>query len=143
MRISPDGTFSVSGTQGSGNWAKIDLEGNASSGEEYTKMMLSNLCDKAIAPGSYVSSGTGNAQIDQVFQALLDDTSPPRAAENMVLAVTSDFGKGNSQVQIQRFIKVDLLSQAGSGSGWRATFRIVDWDTEPEPPVPPTRRLMK
>jgi len=143
MRLSPDGTFSVSGTQGSGNWGKIDLGGNASSGEEYTRMMLSNLCDEAIAPGNYVSSGTGNAQIDQVFKALLEDTSPPRAANNMVLAVTSDFGKGNSPVQIQRFIKVDLLSQAGSGSRWSATFRVVDWDADPEPPVQPSRRLMK
>jgi len=143
LNVSEGETFSVNGTQGSGNWGKIDLGGNASSGEEYTQLMLSNLCDEAIAPGGYVSSGTGNAQIDQVFQALLEDTSPPLAATNMVLAVTSDFDKGNSQVQIRGFIKVDLLAQEGSGSDWQGTFRIVAWNAQPDHAVAPSRRLMK
>jgi hypothetical protein len=143
LNVSKGGTFSVSGSQGSGNWGKIDLGGNASSGQEFTQLMLSNLCDESIATGNYVSSGTGNAQIDQVFQALLQDTSPPFASSNMVLAVTSDFGSGNSQVQIVRFIKADLLSQSGSGKSWQATFRLVEWDAQPEPPSPQLRRLMK
>lgn len=143
LEVSDGGIFSVSGNQGAGNWGKIDLGGNASSGEEYTQLMLNNLCDEAIAPGRYVSTGTGNAQIEQVFQALLEDRSPPFAASNMILAVTSDFGSGNSQVQIQRFIKVDLLSQAGSGGNWRANFRIVEWDAQPDLPVQPSRRLMQ
>jgi len=137
------GEFTVSGSQGAGNWGKIDLGGNASSGEEYTRLMLTNLCDEQIAPGNYVSSGTGNAQIEDVFQALLEDTSPPFAATNMVLAVTSDFGNGNSQVQIQRFIKVDLLSQEGTGGNWRASFRIVEWDAQPDLPTQPSRQLMR
>lgn len=136
-------TFSISGTQTSGNWGKIDIYGNSSSGTEYTTLMLNNVCDEAIAAGKYVSVGTGSAQIDQVFQALLEDTNPPLAGKNMVFAVTSDFGNGNSQVQIQRFIKVDLLSQEGSGPRWRANFRIVEWDAQPEAPVAPSRRLMK
>jgi len=143
LNISPGGTFSVSGTQEAGNWGKIDLDCNASSGEEYTQLMLNNLCDEAIAPGRYISTGTGNAQIEQAFQALLEDTSPPYAGNNMVFAVTSDFGKGNSEVQILRFIKVDLLSQEGSGGKWRANFRLVEWDAVPELPRAPTRRLMK
>lgn len=143
LEISQGGTFTVSGSQGAGNWGKIDLGGNASSGEEYTRLMLTNLCDEQIAPGKYVSSGTGNARIEEVFQALLEDTSPPFAASNMVLAVTSEFGNGNSQVQIQRFIKVDLLSQEGSGGRWRANFRIVEWDAQPDLPSTPLRRLMK
>ena len=143
LNVSEGGTFSVSGSQGMGNWGKIDLNGNASSGEEYTLLMLTNLCDEAIAPGNSVSTGTGNAQIDQVFQTLLDDLTPPFAARNMVFAVTSDFGNGNSEVQIQRFIKVNLLSQEGSGAGWRASFQLVEWDAQPDPPVTPSRRLVK
>ncbi|MEY4667760.1 MAG: hypothetical protein RL518_459 [Pseudomonadota bacterium] len=143
LSVPEGGLFTVSGAVGAGNWGKIDLNGNASSGEEYTRLMLNNLCDEAITPGGYVSSGTGNAQIEQVFQALLQDTAPPLAATNMILAVTSDFENGNSLVQIQRFIKVDLLSQQGTGPRWRATFRIVEWDAQPEPPVSPSRRLMK
>jgi hypothetical protein len=105
--------------------------------------MLTNLCDEEIAPGKYVSTGTGNARIEEVFQALLEDMSPPFAASNMVLAVTSEFGNGNSQVQIQRFIKVDLLSQEGAGSNWQASFRIVEWDAQPDLPTQPSRRLMR
>jgi Flp pilus assembly protein TadG len=143
LNVSEGDTFSVSGSQGMGNWGKIDLGGNASSGKEYTQLMLTKLCNEAIAPGNFVSSGTGNAQINQVFQALLEDTTPPLAASNMVFAVTSDFGSGNSQVQIQRFVKVNLLSQEGSGSKWRANFQVVEWDTQPDPPVSPSRRLMR
>jgi hypothetical protein len=143
MNVEVGGVFSVMGTEGSGNWGKIDLNGNASSGEEYTQQMLTNLCDESIAAGKTVSTGTGKAQIEQVFQALLEDTSPPMAASNMVLAVTSDFGNGNSLVEIKRFVKVDLLSQEGSGGRWRANFRIVEWDAQPDLPASPSRRLMK
>ena len=143
LNVSEGALFTVRGTQGSGNWGKIDLGGNASSGEEYTRLMLTNLCDDQVAPGHYVSSGTGNARIEAVFQALLEDTSPPFAASNMVLAVTSDFRNGNSQVQIRRFIKVDLLSHEGAGCNWQASFRIVEWDAQPDLPTQPSRRLMR
>jgi hypothetical protein len=136
-------TFSVAGTQEVGNWGKLDIIGNSSSGVEYTRLMLTNLCDESITAGGYVSSGTGSAQIDQVFQSLLDDTTPPLAARNMVFAVTPDARRGNSTVQILRFIKVDFLGHGGSGPRWRADFRIVEWDAQPDPPVQPTRRLVK
>jgi hypothetical protein len=105
--------------------------------------MMTNLCDEAIATGGYVSSGTGSAQIDQVFQSLLQDTAPPFAWRNMVLAVTSDAKRGNSTVQILRFVKVDLLGHSGSGPRWRADFRVVEWDAQPDPPTQVTRRLVK
>lgn len=135
--------FSVGGTQEVGNWGKLDIIGNSSSGVEYTRLMLTNLCDEAIKAGGYVSSGTGSAQIDQVFQSLLADTSPPLASRNMVFAVTPDARRGNSTVQILRFIKVDLLGHSGNGPRWRADFRIVEWDAQPDPPVQPTRRLVQ
>jgi hypothetical protein len=136
-------TFSLGGTQEGGNWGKLDIIGNSSSGVEYTRLMLTNLCDEAIKAGGYVSSGTGSAQIEQVFQSLLEDTTPPLAARNMVFAVTPDARRGNSTVQILRFIKVDFLGHGGSGPRWRADFRVVEWDAQPDPPVQPTRRLVK
>lgn len=143
-RLSRSGdSMVVSGNQGSGNWGKLDIGGNASSGTEYTNLMFNNVCHDTVAPGNSVSAGTGNAQIEQVFQALLDDTTPPYGARGMIFAATSDFGTGNSSVVIDHFIKVDLLSQSGTGSRWRATFRVVDWDATPEPPTPPVRQLMQ
>jgi len=124
----------VQGDQNSGNWGKLDLYGNSSSGQAYTGYMLNNLCDDSIAIGRAVSVGTGNADIRQVFTTILNDSGPPYAAENMVLAVTSDFGKGNGTVNILSFVRADLLSQEGSGSKWRAIFRIVDLAAQPDPP---------
>jgi hypothetical protein len=136
-------TFAVSGTQESGNWGKLDINGNASSGEEYTNLMLHNLCDEQIAIGSSVSAGTGNAAIEQVFETLLNDTGTPPAGSNMVFAVTTDFGVGNSAVEILRFVRVDLVAQQGRGQRWTATFRIVEMDTQPDPPSYSTRQLVQ
>lgn len=143
LNLPTGGTFSVWGNQGAGNWGKLDIAGNMSSGEQYTTMMRTNVCHQDVAVGNSVSVGTGNAQIEQVFRTLLDDSTPQRAAQNMVIAITSDFGNGNSTVQINRFIKVDLLSQSGTGSRWQATFRLVEWDAAPEPPSQPIRQLVK
>lgn len=143
LNLPVGGTFSVQGAQGSGNWGKLDIGGNMSSGTQYTSQMLNNVCDDDVAQGHSISAGTGNAQIDQVFQALLNDSLPPLAAHNMILAVTSDFGNGNCSVMIERFIKVDLLNQSGNGSRWRANFRVVEWDAEPEAPSQPTRQLVQ
>jgi Flp pilus assembly protein TadG len=137
------GTFTVSGTQGSGNWGKIDLDGNSSSGAQYTALMLDNLCDDQIAAGNSVSVGTGNAQIRQVFDAILADATPPLASQGMVFAVTSDFPNGNGLVQLLRFIRVDLVSQHGSGQQWEATFRVVELTTEPDSRTSPRRQLME
>lgn len=143
LRMSEGSTFTVGGTQESGNWGKIDLNGNSSSGQAYTDLMLSSLCDEAIAAGSWVSVGTGNAQIWQVFDTLLRDATPPFAWQNMIFAVTTDFPNGNGLVQLLRFIRVDLVSQRGSGQNWAATFRIIDLETDPETKNPPIRKLME
>jgi hypothetical protein len=137
------GTFSISGTQGAGNWGKIDLYGNASSGTAYTNFMLHNLCDDQIAAGRSVSAGTGNAAIEEVFETILNDTCTPLASKNMVFAVTTDFGVGNSLVRILRFIRVDLLSQQGKGARWQAKFRIVELDSEPDSAPQTTRQLVE
>ena len=105
--------------------------------------MLHNLCDEQIAAGNSVSSGTGNAAIEQVFETILNDTTTPLASQNMVFAITTDFGVGNSLVQILRFIRVDLLSQEGNGQKWRATFKIVELDTQPDSLDQPTRQLVQ
>ncbi len=131
------------GTQNSGNWGKIDLDGNSSSGTVYTSLMLNNLCDDSFAPGNWVSAGTGNAQISQVFQSLLSDTSPPLAWSNLVFAVTSDFPQGNGLVQIRRFMRVDVLSQRGNGQGWSLTMRVVQLDAQPDSRTPGRRQLVE
>lgn len=143
LNVPVGGTVTVSGLQGAGNWGKLDIGGNSSSGTEYTNLMFNNVCHNSVAAGHSVSIGTGNAQIDQVFQALLNDTTPPYGARNMVIALTSDFGSGNGSVDIHRFMKVDLLSQSGNGSRWQATFRVVELDATPESPSRPTRQLMQ
>jgi hypothetical protein len=136
-------TFTLGGTQEAGNWGKIDLDGNSSSGQQYTDLMTNNQCNDSFVKGNSVSQGTGNAQIWQVFDTLLSDAIPPYAARGMVVAVTSDFGSGNSMVNIIKFMKVDLLSQQGAGRNWSATFRVVNLDTDPESPTPPIRQLVR
>lgn len=136
-------TFTLGGTQESGNWGKIDLDGNSSSGQQYTDLMTNNQCSDSFVKGNSVSQGTGNAQMRQVFDSLLNDVTPPYAARGMVVAVTSDFGSGNGTVDIIKFMKVDLLSQEGAGRNWSATFRIVKLDAEPESPTPPVRQLVR
>jgi Flp pilus assembly protein TadG len=143
LNLQQGATFTISGTQGAGNWGKIDLDGNSSSGEQYTSLMLSNLCDEAIAAGNDVSVGTGNAQIRQVFDTLLMDSSSPYAYQGMVFAVTTDFPAGNGVVTILKFIRVDLVSQRGNGQGWQGTFRLVDADAEPDSQESPKRQLMQ
>ena len=143
LNVPVGGTFTVSGSQGAGNWGKLDVYGNASSGTAFTEAMLNNICDDSISAGSQVSVGTGNAQISQVFNTLLADTTLPLASESMIFAVTSDFPNGNGYVELLRFIRVDLLSQSNSGHNWQATLRVVDLDAKPESMKPPDRDLME
>jgi hypothetical protein len=166
LRPSVGDTFDIGGTQRQGNWGKIDIDGNSSAGPVFTDLMMRNVCDDSIARGNFVSAGTGNADIGAVFDTLLgdederadvcrergvsgsdgeedSDDDADSQAKGMVLAVTSDFGQGNCSVQIKRFIKVDLLSHCGRGRNWKATFRVVDLDAEPEAPVTVTRQMVQ
>lgn len=141
--VSQGGTFTIRGTQGAGNWGKIDLDGNSSSGTVYTGLMLDNQCDAAFAAGNWVSAGTGNAQISNVFETMLGDSTPPFAWQNLVFAVTSDFPQGNGLVQIRRFMRVDLVSQRGTGQGWMATVRVMQLNAEPDPAPSRKRELVE
>jgi hypothetical protein len=143
LNVPVGGIFTVSGSQSAGNWGKLDITCNASSGTSFTEAMLSNICDDSIAIGNQVSTGTGNAQISQVFSTMLADTTLPLASRSMVFAITTDFPNGNGYVELLRFIRVDLLSQSGSGQNWQATLRAVDLDAEPESMKPPDRDLME
>jgi hypothetical protein len=143
LGLSVGSTFTVNGSQSAGNWGKLDINANASSGTAFTEAMLNNLCDDNIKPGSLVSTGTGSAQIAQVFETLLSDTTLPLASQSMIFAITTDFPSGNGTVEILKFIRVDLLSQRGSGHNWQATLRVVDLDAEPESAEPPKRDLME
>lgn len=143
LNLANGSTFTVEGTQSAGNWGKIDLDGNSSSGTVYTSLMLNNLCNDAFTPGNWVSVGTGNAQISQVFDTILSDATPPLAWQNMVFAVTTDFPKGNGLVQIRRFMRVDLLAERGNGQGWSATLRVREIDAQPDSAVPGRRTLVE
>lgn len=143
LNVPVGGTFTINGSQGAGNWGKLDLYGNSSSGTAFTEAMLNNICDDSISAGSHVSVGTGNASISQVFNTLLADTTLPLASQRMIFAVTSDFPNGNGHVELLRFIRVDLLSQSNHGHNWQATLRLVDLDAEPESMDPPDRDLME
>lgn len=144
LNLQPGNTFVVSGTQSSGNWGKLDINGNASSATQYTAAMLNDICDASIAIGSLISAGTGNSAISSVFQSILNGTTPPLASQGMIFAVTTDFPNGNSgTVQIIKFIKVDLVSQSGSGQGWQATFRLIDLNAVPKSSTPAARQLVQ
>lgn len=143
LNVQVGGVFTVNGSQSAGNWGKLDVYGNASSGTAFTEAMLNNVCDDSIAAGSHISTGTGNAQISQVFSTILADTTLPLASQSMIFAVTTDFPNGNEYVELLKFIRVDLLSQNGSGQNWQATLRLVDLDAEPESAKPPDRDLME
>ena len=59
LNVPVGGTFSIEGTQGAGNWGKIDIFGNSSSGQQYTNMMLSNACDDSFVAGGGRFTGDG------------------------------------------------------------------------------------
>ena len=143
LNVPVGGVFTVNGSQSAGNWGKLDVYCNASSGTAFSEAMLNNVCDESIAVGSQISTGTGNAQISRVFSTILADTTLPLASQSMIFAVTSDFPSGNGYVELLRFIRVDLLSQRGSGRNWEATLRVVNLDAEPESAKPPDRDLME
>jgi hypothetical protein len=143
MNLRDGSIFTITGTQSSGNWGKIDLDGNSSSGTVYTDLMLNNLCNDAFVAGGWVSAGTGNAQISQVFQTMLSDATPPLAWSNLVFAVTSDFPRGNGVVQIRRFMRVDILSERGNGQGWSGTMRVSQLDAQPDSAMPEPRQLVE
>lgn len=115
-----------------GNWGKLNIGGNMSSGNRFEEAMLSDTCDESVEVGSRILTGTGfGGPINKVFDTL---TLPKNysKSQGMIIPVTSPFPNGRSDtVEILEFIKVDFVSQTGSGNNWRGTFRIVARNVAP------------
>jgi hypothetical protein len=80
-----DGTFKAGDVHScTSSMNAVEVSVTRSVPTTFARLMLAHLCDEAIKAGGYVSSGTGSAQIDQVFESLLADTAPPLASRNMV-----------------------------------------------------------
>ena len=134
--------FTVGGKQAPGNWGKLDIGGNMSSGNNFESAMLNGVCNAQIAVGGTVSTGTGfGGSISHV----LDDFSLPTYqsnALNMLIALVDGFTNNTSTML--EFARVDFVRQSGSGSNWQGTFRLVARDqVPPTPPGAGPRELVK
>lgn len=134
-------TFTV-GNNSPGNWGKLDVGGQMSSGSNFHDAMLNGICDASAIIGNSVSQGTGSGgSISNVF----DDVLQYHKNMGMVIGVVTSFAQGNGNVTILNFAKVDFVSQTGNGNGWRGTFRLVEYPTIPPTggnPAPPSQRFL-
>jgi hypothetical protein len=125
--VSVGGMFNL-GVAGAGNWGKLDIGGNMSSGTNFEDAMLNGTCSRTATVGSTVSVGTGfGGSLDHVMDQVL--LSP--VANGMVISVTSRFPNGNGTVQIREFIKVAFKGSTGSGGNWRGQFQILERNVTP------------
>lgn len=104
-----------------GNWGKLDIGGNMSSGPNFIQAMQANTCNASVAVGATVNPGTGFAGVIDGFEA--------RALINpvMVVAVVDGFPNGNSTpVTIKGFVVVEIVSISGNGANWKAELRFLE-----------------
>ncbi|MFN8388762.1 MAG: TadG family pilus assembly protein [Bdellovibrionota bacterium] len=106
--------------QSNGNWGKLDINGNMSSGPNYLDAMEHGLCGYPLEVGDTVSPGTGNAQLQNAFDG--------RLASNPIVTIpiVNAFGNGNANVTIVGFAVVQLIAQRGNGGGWSGDFKLLD-----------------
>lgn len=123
-------TFTV-GKNAPGNWGKLDIGGNMSSGRNFEEAMLNGVCDEEVALNSNVTTGTGfGGSIANVFSEF-DQSQHISKRYDMIIGVTTGFPNGNGGVTLLEFIKVDFVSQTGSGGNWRGTFRLKERNVVP------------
>lgn len=124
-----EGDVFTVGKNSPGNWGKLDIGGNMSSGVNFMDAMLNDVCDEDVALNSVVSPGTGfGGAIDQVFDEVLDEGED----QSMIVAANSDFGNGNSDVTILEFLEIDYIHDNGkSGANWQGTFRLIKRNATP------------
>lgn len=114
--------------QSPGNWGKLDICHQMSSGSAFLDAMLNGVCCNETTIGDDVETGTGfGGSISHVF----DDVINAGKQNGMIFEVNSQFNNGNSIVGIRNFIKVNLVSNHGNGKNWSVELEIVEYPTTP------------
>jgi len=101
------------GVNSPGNWGKLNIGGNMSSGTNFENAMLNNVCNEADSPFAYVGDEVQTAPgfagtVRSVFEDLLAD--PDTSKRRMVFPVVTEFGNGSSWVEILSFLELELIS---------------------------------
>lgn len=119
-----EGSTFVISTQGQGNWGKLDIGGNMSSGTNFSDAIQNGACDGDATVGATVGPATGNGgTIAAAFQSLVNTNTQ----NGLYFAIVTPFPNGNSgEVTILGYVIVDFISQIASGNNWQGTFRMVD-----------------
>jgi hypothetical protein len=140
--LAPGQTFTISRETG-GNWMKLDIGSQMSSGTNFRNAMLSLACPGTTAIGTWLSQGTGfGGSVRRVFGDLGD--SPDRATlSDMIIPVVTPLQNGNGDVQVLEFVRAKYLSQSGNGAGWTATFELVSRDVTLPPATGGAKRLVR
>lgn len=109
------------GRNSPGNWGKLDIGGNMSSGSSFLDAMENGVCLEEFSIGDLISPGTGFAQVRQGWERRL------RKNPYAILSVVEDFPDGNSEpVVIQGFFIARLISQGNGGSNWTGEIEFVN-----------------
>lgn len=128
--VLPGDFFSISAENtNSGNWGKLDIGGNMSSGNNFREAMRNGgVCDQSAAIGSSISAGTGfGGNLTRGFNELASNGH----ATGATFAVVTPFPNGNGNVDILEFVRVDFLSQRRNGRNWQGNFRLVERNITP------------
>lgn len=107
--------------QSPGNWGKLDIGGNMSSGNNFEDAMKYGLCNYPLSIGDHISPGTGFAGVNNGFDERF--TVNPR----VIIPIVDHFPNGNSEnVTIMGFIVADMIAQNESGNNWNGELKFVD-----------------
>ena len=123
-----EGDLFTVGSDAPGNWGKLDIGGNMSSGTNFENAMVNGICNADVALGASIETGTGfGGSIRNVMNEVVQQGSE----NGMVIGLVSPFPNGNGQVTLEEFITVDYVRQSNSGGNWQGTFRLVERNTAP------------
>ena len=133
--LQPGDKFEVSGQSEAGNWGKLDIGGNMSSGNNFEDAMLgSGACDAGIGIGNSMEPGTGfGGPIGQIFDDIIAD--PDYSVREMTLAVVDNFVQGNHPVVLMNFLRARLTPtyccNYDGGAGFEAEFEVIEYPVDP------------
>ncbi len=103
-----------------GNWGKIDIDGNMSSGQKFNDAMRSGLCGSIVRIGDKFDPAPGFAGVVTGFDDRMD-INPI-----VVMPVVDNFDNGSStQVTVVGFIVAQLVAQKGKGSKWSGELKFL------------------
>ncbi|MEZ4753039.1 MAG: TadG family pilus assembly protein [Bdellovibrionota bacterium] len=116
------GTVITVGSETPGNWGKVDVDGNMSSGPNFASAMYNDTCNTTVNVGSQFSPGTGSSgTLKTIFQTLFNSGD-----REMTLLVVDGFPNGNNGVvTVEKFALADLVAVSDlGGSRWTADLQI-------------------